>query len=116
MLGADLGRMVLIGSIPIAAAFGIPALADYIVALATGLLSVFFDVAYQSFVPVLVGRDRLVEGDREIGAAQAIRQRHRSQHSGRAHRTRRRGTGHGRRRRFIRRKRDRPGPAADPRA
>jgi len=68
MLGADLGRMVLIGSIPIAAALGILTLAQlYIVALASGLLSVFFDVAYQSFVPVLVGRDRLIEGNSKMG-------------------------------------------------
>lgn len=68
MLGADLGRMVLIGSIPVAAALGVLTLAQlYVVALAAGLLSVFFDIAYQSFVPVLVGRERLVEGNSKMG-------------------------------------------------
>ncbi|MBR7836505.1 MFS transporter [Actinospica durhamensis] len=68
MLGADLGRMLLIGSIPVAAALGMLTLLQlYLVALAAGLLSVFFDVAYQSFVPVLVGRERLVEGNSKMG-------------------------------------------------
>lgn len=68
MLGADLGRMVLIGTVPVAAALGILSLAQlYVVALAAGLMSVFFDVAYQSFVPSLVGRDRLVEANSLMG-------------------------------------------------
>ena len=40
----------------------------YIVGLGTGLLTVFFDVAYQSYLPHLVGRDNLVEGNSKLEA------------------------------------------------
>jgi MFS family permease len=64
---ADLGRAGALASIPIAAAAGalsIPQL--YAVGFATGLLTVFFDVAYQSYLPVLVDRDHLVEANSKL--------------------------------------------------
>jgi MFS family permease len=38
----------------------------YLVALTTGVLTVFFDVAYQSYLPSLVARDQLVEGNSRL--------------------------------------------------
>ncbi len=67
MIGADLGRLVALGSIPIAYAFGWLTLAQlFVVTLASGILTVFFDVAYQSYLPALAGREHLVEGNAKL--------------------------------------------------
>jgi MFS family permease len=72
MIGADLGRVLALGSIPIAYALGgLTLLQLFIVTLASGILTVFFDVAYQSYLPSLVGREHLVEGNAKLtGSAQ----------------------------------------------
>ena len=72
MIGADLGRLLALGSIPIAYALGGLTLAQlFVVTLASGILTVFFDVAYQSYLPSLVGREHLVEGNAKLtGSAQ----------------------------------------------
>ncbi|MEU6084129.1 MFS transporter [Streptomyces sp. NPDC047108] len=44
----------------------------YAVALAHGVLTVFFDVAYVSFLPHLVGRGRLVEGNSRLSAIRSV--------------------------------------------
>jgi hypothetical protein len=65
----DLIRAAALASIPLAQFLGILTIGQlYLVALATGVSTVFFDVAYQSYLPELVGRERLVEG---TGRAQA---------------------------------------------
>jgi len=67
LIGADVGRAVLLTSIPAAFVGGwlsIPQL--YIVAFAVGCLEVFFDVAYQSYLPAVVERDQLVEGNSKL--------------------------------------------------
>lgn len=75
MLGCDLARMVIIGSVAAAAAFNVLTIAQlFAVALVSGLATVFFDVAYQSYVPTLVGRDRLHDGNGKIGATQSFAQ------------------------------------------
>src|SRR5690349_16353935 len=56
---ADLGRALLLGSIP--AAFFLNVLSIellYLVGVLTGVMTVFFDVAYQSYLPSLVERDQ----------------------------------------------------------
>jgi MFS family permease len=72
MIGADLGRMLALGSVPVAYAVGGLTLAQlFVVTLASGILTVFFDVAYQSYLPALVGREHLVEGNAKLtGSAQ----------------------------------------------
>ena len=72
MIGADLGRVLALGSIPIAAAVGGLTLVQlFVVTLVSGVLTVFFDVAYQSYLPALVGRKHLVEGNAKLtGSAQ----------------------------------------------
>ena len=55
----DLGRALLLGSIPLAAVLGVLAIEQlYVVGFATGVLTVFFDVADQSYLPALVDRRR----------------------------------------------------------
>jgi predicted MFS family arabinose efflux permease len=73
MIVADVGRMLALGSIPVADALGLLHLAQlYIVALVSGVFTVFFDVAYQSYLPSLVGREHLVEGNAKLtGSASA---------------------------------------------
>jgi MFS family permease len=64
-----------LGSIPLAAAFDALALPQlFVVALLAGVLTVFFDVAYQSYVPVLVEPEHLVDANGKIGASQAFGQ------------------------------------------
>ncbi len=67
LMTADLGRFLLLGSIPLAAVGGfltIPYL--YVVIFLVGVMGVFFDVSYQSFLPSLVGRNQLVEGNSKL--------------------------------------------------
>src|SRR5438105_2634970 len=63
----DVGRALALASIPIAYAFGVLHIWQlFAVAFATGVLTVFFDVAYQAYLPSLVGREHLVEGNSRL--------------------------------------------------
>ncbi|MDG6100774.1 MFS transporter [Dactylosporangium aurantiacum] len=67
MVVADVLRAVLLASVPLAWWTGtlqMPQL--YVVGLLCGVCTVFFDVAYQSYLPFLVGKDRLVEGNARL--------------------------------------------------
>ncbi len=67
------GHLVVVASIPVAWAFGVLTLVQlYVVALVLGVLNVFFDVAYQSYVPFLIGRDRLVDANAKLQSAESI--------------------------------------------
>ncbi|HEV3231025.1 MAG TPA: MFS transporter [Candidatus Dormibacteraeota bacterium] len=67
MIACDVGRALLLGTIPAAAGLGVLGLAQlYVVAFATGVLTVFFDVSYQSCLPALVERSELVEGNSKL--------------------------------------------------
>lgn len=73
MIAADLGRATLLVSVPAAAllhALGLPQL--YLVAFLVGLLSVFFDVAYESYLPALVRADQLEEGNSKLNASSSV--------------------------------------------
>jgi MFS family permease len=64
---ADVGRALILFSVPLA--YGLDALTMwqlYAVGFATGVLTVFFDVAYQSYLPSLVERDQLEEGNSKL--------------------------------------------------
>ncbi|HET9899238.1 MAG TPA: MFS transporter [Streptosporangiaceae bacterium] len=75
MIIADFGRVVTLGSVPTAALLGVLTIWQlYAVALLTGALTVFFDVSYQSYLPFLVGRERLVEGNAKLQATQSVAQ------------------------------------------
>jgi MFS family permease len=71
----DLLRALLFGSIPLAWWLGVLTLPQvYAVALAAGVCTVFFDVAYQSYLPFLVGREFLVEGNSKLQGTQSVSQ------------------------------------------
>ena len=75
MLAADIGRALLLASVPVAWWFGVLTLAQLIlVGLLVGVLSVFFDVAYQSYLPALVSKEQLIEGNSKLQASQSVAQ------------------------------------------
>ncbi|MEO3820261.1 MFS transporter [Plantactinospora sp. B24E8] len=72
MIGTDLARAVLLGSIPLAWWLDLLTLTQlYVVVLLTGVLTVFFDVAALSYLPSLVGRDRLVDANSKLVSLEA---------------------------------------------
>ena len=73
LIVADLLRAVLLLSVPIAAVFQMLWIEQlYVVAFGVGLLSVLFQVAHQSIVPALVGRDQIVEGNAKLSVSSHV--------------------------------------------
>ncbi len=67
LIAGDLGRVAALASIPIAYELGVLHIGQlYVVAFVTGVLTVFFDVAYQSYLPSLVERDQIVDGNAKL--------------------------------------------------
>jgi MFS family permease len=72
MLRADFCRFALLMTIPVAWWLHVLTVWQLIlVALLVGLLTVFFDVAYQSYLPSLVGREHIVEGNAKLQISQS---------------------------------------------
>jgi MFS family permease len=75
MLTADFTRFALLMSVPIAWWAGVLTLAQLlVVVLIVGIATVFFDIAYQSYLPSLVGREHLLEGNAKLQAVQSTAQ------------------------------------------
>ena len=73
LVATDFGRAVLLGSIPLAAVAGVLRIEHlFVVALLAGVLTVFFDVAYQSYLPELVERDHLADGNSKLEASKSL--------------------------------------------
>jgi MFS family permease len=71
----DVLRALALASIPLAQAFGALSIGQlYVVALLTGVCTVFFDVAYQSYLPQLVDRSAIVEGNAKLQASESVSQ------------------------------------------
>ncbi|MEV6644744.1 MFS transporter [Amycolatopsis sp. NPDC051371] len=67
LIAADVGRALLIASVPIAALFGALGLVQLLsVVLGVGVLSVFFEVAHQTYVPRLVPREHLPDANARL--------------------------------------------------
>ncbi|HEY3209399.1 MAG TPA: MFS transporter [Actinomycetota bacterium] len=67
LIAGDLGRVLSLGSIPITYEMGLLHIGQlYIVAFVTGVLTVFFDVSYQAYLPSLVEREQLVDGNAKL--------------------------------------------------
>ena len=72
MIASDIGRAVLLGLIPLSWTIGALSMELlYIVALVGGMLTLFFDVAYQAFLPTIVDRGQLVEGNSKFAQSAA---------------------------------------------
>ena len=75
LISGDLVRVVALGTIPAAWGLGVLTIWQlYLVSFAAGIATVFFDVAYQSYLPSLVGREALVEGNAKLQASEASAQ------------------------------------------
>jgi len=73
LIGADISRALLLLLIPLAAATGFLRLELLlIVGPLVGVLTVFFDVAYQTFVPVLVRRERVMQANSRLATSDAL--------------------------------------------
>jgi MFS family permease len=67
LIVGDVGRALLLASIPAAYLLDALTLGQlYVVGFLVGVLTVFFDVAYQSYLPSLVDREHLVEGNSKL--------------------------------------------------
>ncbi|HEV2120395.1 MAG TPA: MFS transporter [Candidatus Bathyarchaeia archaeon] len=78
MVTSNILRGTILALIPVTAALGIitklglPFL--YAISFCVGFLQVFFDITYQSYLPSLVRRDQLVEGNRNLQASASTAQ------------------------------------------
>jgi MFS family permease len=73
MIASDLGRAVLLASVPIAAAVGVLSMAQlYVVAFAAGSLSVFFQVADSTLFVCVVDRDRYLDANSLVYGSRAV--------------------------------------------
>ncbi len=75
LIAGDLVRGIALLSVPIAGITGhlsIPLL--YAVSLITGAATVFFDVSYQSYMPALVEREHLIEGNSKMELSRSAAQ------------------------------------------
>lgn len=73
LIGTDIGRFVVLGTIPVAAMFAaltMVQLCAVIVAYST--LDLFFDVAYRSYLPSLVEREDLVDANSKLTASAGV--------------------------------------------
>jgi len=73
MVSTDLARAAVLLTVPVAWWSDLLTIGWlYAVALVHGVLTVFFDVAYVSYLPHLVGRGNLVEGNSKLSAIRSV--------------------------------------------
>jgi MFS family permease len=73
MIVADVGRAVLLGSIPVAALAGVLSLAQLlIVAFLAAILSVFFDTASVAYLPTVIDRSRLIVANSALTGSASV--------------------------------------------
>lgn len=64
LIASDVARAVLIATIPLAAVLDVLSIAQLVVvSLLSGFARVFFDVGYQSYIPSVIGKDKLLAGN-----------------------------------------------------
>jgi MFS family permease len=67
LIAGDVVRALLLGSIPIAYVLDVLTLGQlFVVGFLFGICTVFFDVAYQSYLPALVERNQIIEGNSKL--------------------------------------------------
>jgi MFS family permease len=73
LIGTDLGRAFLAATIPVAAIFGFLHIGQlYVVRFLFGGLSMISEIAYMAFLPSLVKREQLIEGNSKLAASESI--------------------------------------------
>ena len=75
LIFGDVGRAVLLATIPVAYGFGVLTVWQLLaVQFVVGIFTVFFDVAYQSYLPFLVDREHLIEGNAKLQLTVSVAQ------------------------------------------
>jgi MFS family permease len=75
LIAGDLGRAVLLATVPAAYVAGVLTLAQlYVVGFLVGTCTVFFDVAYQSYLPSLVDRELIIDGNSKLEISRSASQ------------------------------------------
>jgi MFS family permease len=75
LIAADIGRAAILALVPIGYVTGALAMWQlYVIGFSAGILTVFFEVAYQSILPELVDRDRLAEGNSRLEISRSAAQ------------------------------------------
>src|SRR5918994_5461657 len=75
LITADYGRALLLLTVPAAYALDALTLAQlYVVGFLVGTFTVLFDVSYQSYLPSLVGREQIVEGNSKLEVSRTTAQ------------------------------------------
>ena len=75
LIAADLGRALVLGIIPLAAMLHRLTIGDlYLVAVASSILTVLFDVAYQAYLPSLIARENILTGNSRLALTESIAQ------------------------------------------
>lgn len=75
LIAADVGRAALLLTIPLAALVDRLSMGLlYVVALLAGTASVLYNVAYASYLPTLIKRDALVDGNSKLEASRSVAQ------------------------------------------
>jgi MFS family permease len=75
MIAADVIRALVLASVPVAYGLGVLTLAQlYVVTFICGVAAVFFDVAYMSLVPGLVGRQHVAEANAKLQGSVSVAQ------------------------------------------
>ncbi len=73
MIGCDILRFMILGSIPVAAALGALTIVQlYVVAIAAGVCTVFFDVSYMSYLPSLIRAEHLMDANGKLTTTSAF--------------------------------------------
>lgn len=75
MIMANVGRALLVSAVPLLAVLDLLRIEYvYVAALLVGTLTVVFDVSYQSYLPTLVGKQHLVEGNSKLQGTSSLAQ------------------------------------------
>jgi MFS family permease len=75
MIVCDVGRLLALATVPVAFALGVLSMGQlYAVGLIVGVGTVFFDVSYQSYLPALIPRADLIEGNTKLQVTGSVAQ------------------------------------------
>ena len=75
LIAGDVGRALMLATIPIAWFSGVLTIWQlYVVGFVNGVLTVFFDIADQSYLPTVLERDQLVDGNAKLQGSMSISQ------------------------------------------
>ncbi len=73
LIVADVGRFIVLSLIPLDYLLGILRIELlYLLAFLVGTLSIFFDVAYRSYLPSLIEREQLIEGNSKLELSRSV--------------------------------------------